>query len=70
MTACLGICGDVDRLINPRGRAQGRENTTRGSTRITDLRFLDARAAGDVWVLWQLWRTMDLEGLSLAWSRT
>jgi hypothetical protein len=33
-------------------RGQGREDAAGGSTRIADLRFLDARAAGDVWALW------------------
>lgn len=33
-------------------RGQGREDASGGSTRIADLRFLDARAAGDVWALW------------------
>jgi len=62
--------GDVDRLIEALGRAQGRENTVGGSTRITGLRFLEARAAGDVWALWQLWSALDLEGLALAWRRS
>jgi len=31
---------------------------------------LDSRSAGDVWALWQLWLSLGLEGLSLAWSRS
>jgi len=62
--------GEVDRLIDALSRAQGREDTASGSTRITGLRFLDARAAGDVWALWQLWSALDLEGLALAWRRS
>ena len=62
--------GDVDRLIEALSRAQGRGDAPAGSARITDLRFLEARAAGDVWALWQLWRALDLEGLSLAWRRS
>lgn len=62
--------GDVDRLIEALSRAQGRGDAPASSARITDLRFLEARAAGDVWALWQLWRALDLEGLSLAWRRS
>ena len=62
--------GDVDRLITALSSAQGREDAAGGSTRIADLRFLDARAAGDVWALWHLWSALDLEGLSLAWRRS
>ena len=62
--------GDVDRLIAALARAQGREDAVSGSTRVADLRFLDARAAGDVWALWQLWSALELEGLSLAWRRS
>ena len=62
--------GDVDRLIEALSRAQGRGDAPASSARITDLRFLEAHAAGDVWALWQLWRALDLEGLSLAWRRS
>lgn len=62
--------GDVDRLISALNRAQGHEAspTVTRSASISDLRFLDSRSAGDVWALWQLWRWLGLEGLSLAWS--
>jgi hypothetical protein len=62
--------GDVDRMIAALNRAQGREETASGSARLVDLQFLDSRAAGDVWALWQLWRELGLEGLALAWRRT
>ena len=64
--------GDVDRLITALHRAQGREATSAelGSTSISELRFLDSRTAGDVWALWQLWLSLGLEGLSLAWQRS
>jgi hypothetical protein len=62
--------GDVDRLIAALGRAQGRGEVSSSSTRISELRFLEARAAGDVWALWQLWCALGLEGLALAWRRS
>ncbi len=65
----LGSGGDVDRLIGALERAQARDASP-SAKRISDLRFLDSRAAGDVWALWQLWRDLDLEGLSLAWSHS
>jgi len=60
--------GDVDRLINALSRAQGHEASPHGarSASISDLRFLDSRSACDVWVLWQLWLSLGLKGLSLA----
>ena len=62
--------GEVDRLIAALSRAQGRGDSPAGSTPITKLRFLEARAAGDVWALWQLWSALALDGLSLAWRRS
>lgn len=64
--------GDVDRLINALNRAQGRDSSEQSgrSASISDLRFLDSRSAGDVWALWQLWVSLGLEGLSVAWSRS
>jgi hypothetical protein len=62
--------GEVDRLIEALSRAQGRDGAPTGSRRIAGLRFLEARAAGDVWALWQLWSTLDLDGLALAWRRS
>lgn len=64
--------GDVDRLISALNRAQGIDPSSQGarSAAISELRFLDSRSAGDVWALWQLWLSLGLEGLSLAWSRS
>ena len=60
--------GDVDRLIQSLHRAQGREAVgPRASASVQGLQFLQSRSAGDVWALWQLWRSLGLEGLSLAW---
>lgn len=64
--------GDVERLINALNRAQGHEASPQPtrSASISELRFLDSRSAGDVWALWQLWLSLGLEGLPLAWSRS
>ena len=60
--------GDVDRLIQALHRAQGREHAAPGaSASIQGLQFFESRSAGHVWALWQLWQSLDLEGLSLAW---
>ena len=60
--------GDVDRLIQSLHRAQGREDGRPGAgASVQGLQFLESRSAGDVWALWQLWQSLDLEGLSLAW---
>jgi hypothetical protein len=60
--------GDVDRLIQSLHRAQGREDAgPSASASVHGLQFLESRSAGDVWALWQLWLSLDLEGLSLAW---
>ncbi len=60
--------GDVDRLIQSLHRAQGREDAEPGAgASVRGLQFLDSRSAGDVWALWQLWQSLGLEGLSLAW---
>jgi len=61
--------GDVDRLIQALHRAQGRGAAAAGaSASVPDLTFLEGRALGDVWALWQLWRSLGLEGLSRAWA--
>lgn len=60
--------GDVDRLIQSLHRAQGREDAGPGAcAAVHGLQFLESRSAGDVWALWQLWQSLGLEGLSLAW---
>ena len=63
--------GDVDRLISALNRAQGHvASSPVRLTAISELRFLDSRSAGDAWALWQLWLSLGLEGLFLAWSRS
>jgi hypothetical protein len=68
--------GEVDRLIRTLLQAQGRDpavlDAASGSTTApaSDLRFLPARSVGDVWALWQLWHSLELDGLQLAWSRS
>lgn len=64
--------GDVDRLVQALQRAQGREPAGERALGAVanDLKFLGARSAGDVWALWQVWCSLDLEGLSLAWRRS
>ena len=56
--------GEVDRLIAALQRAQGREAST------PSVEFLESRSAGDVWALWQLWLSLGLEDLALAWGRS
>jgi hypothetical protein len=64
--------GQVDRLIQALQRAQGRADGVSADPVAVplSLEFLDARAAGDIWALWHLWRSLGFEDLSLAWSRT
>ena len=63
--------GDVDKLIASLQRAQGATGTTEGACDpLAGLQFLDARAAGDVWALSQLWHSLGLDELALAWRRS
>jgi transposase len=64
--------GDVDRLIRSLLEAQGRDAAVVGATSaaLPDLRFLPSHSVGDVWALWQLWQSLELDGLQLAWSRS
>jgi transposase len=70
--------GEVDRLIRSLLEAQGRDpelvNAASGVTSLTapatELRFLASRSVGDVWALWQLWQSLELDALQLAWSRS
>ena len=63
--------GDVDKLIASLQRAQGATGTTEGACDpLAGLQFLDARAAGDVWALSQLWQSLGLDELALAWRRS
>lgn len=63
--------GDVDKLIAGLQRAQGATGTSQAvSDPLAGLQFLDARAAGDVWALSQLWQSLGLDELALAWRRS
>lgn len=65
--------GDVDKLIAALQRAQGRgSESSCGDTSdaLAGLQFLDARAAGDVWALFQLWQSLGLDDLAHAWRRS
>lgn len=63
--------GDVDKLIAALQRAQGATGTSEAvSDPLAGLQFLDARAAGDVWALSQLWQSLGLDELALAWRRS
>ena len=63
--------GDVDKLIAGLQRAQGATGTSEAvSDPLAGLQFLDARAAGDVWALSQLWQSLGLDELALTWRRS
>jgi len=54
--------GDVDKLIAGLQRAQGVTGASEAaSDPLVGLQFLDARAAGDVWALSQLWQSLGLD---------
>lgn len=60
----LDAGGQVERLIAALQRAQGHHGAS------PSLEFLEARSAGDVWALWNLWQSLGLEDLALAWGRS
>jgi len=60
--------GEVDALINALHRARGLAATERSA--LDALRFIDSRSAGDVWALWQLWRSLGFDDLGTAWRRS
>lgn len=63
--------GDVDKLIAGLQRAQGVAHAgVAHCDPLAGLQFLDARAAGDVWALSQLWQSLGLDDLALAWRRS
>lgn len=63
--------GDVDKLIAGLQRAQGvADSGVAHCDPLAGLQFLDARAAGDVWALSQLWQSLGLDDLALAWRRS
>jgi transposase len=63
--------GDVDKLIAALQRARGLDVVSAVNP-LEGLRFEGSRCAGDVWALWQLWRSLGFEDLASAWrsSRT
>jgi hypothetical protein len=74
--------GDVDKLIQTLQRARGLEVDGAGVAAVVSpnhaaavnplhgLRFEAPRGAGDVWALWQLWRSLGFDDLALAWRRS
>jgi transposase len=61
--------GEVDVLINALQRARGVDTPATGNP-LEGLRFIDSRCAGDVWALWQLWRSLGFDELAAAWRRS
>lgn len=61
--------GEVDTLIAALQRARGLDVATTANP-LEGLRFIDSRCAGDVWALWQLWRTLGFDDLAAAWRRS
>jgi len=61
--------GDVDKLIGALQRARGLEVAS-SSNPLDGLRFEGSRCAGDVWALWQLWRSLGFDDLAAAWRRS
>lgn len=61
--------GDVDKLIGALQRARGLE-VSAASNPLEGLRFEGSRCAGDVWALWQLWRSLGFDDLAAAWRRS
>jgi transposase len=61
--------GDVDKLIAALQRARGLD-TTSAINPLDGLRFEGSRCAGDVWALWQLWRSLGFDDLAATWRRS
>lgn len=61
--------GDVDKLITALQRARGLDASP-ASNPLDGLRFEGSRCAGDVWALWQLWRSLGFDELASAWRRS
>ncbi len=61
--------GDVDKLIAALQRARG-VDVTAAINLLDGLRFEGSRCAGDVWALWQLWRSLGFDDLTAAWRRS
>lgn len=66
--------GEVDALISSLQRARGAPAgggiAGNAGNALQEMRFVDSRSAGDVWALWQLWRTLGLDELAGAWRRS
>ena len=62
--------GDVDKLISALQRAQGVDTAAATVDPLAGLQFLEARAAGDVWALTQLWHSLGLDDLAHAWRKS
>jgi hypothetical protein len=61
--------GDLDKLIGALLRARGLDSAP-ASNPLEGLRFEGSRCAGDVWALWQLWRSLGFDALADAWRRS
>ncbi len=61
--------GDVDKLIAALQRSRGLDATP-AINPLDGLRFEGSRCAGDVWALWQLWRSLGFDDLAAAWRRS
>lgn len=61
--------GDLDKLIGALLRARGLDCAP-ASNPLEGLRFEGSRCAGDVWALWQLWRSLGFDALADAWRRS
>jgi len=61
--------GDVDKLIGALQRARGLD-VARAGNPLDGLRFEGSRCAGDVWALWQLWRSLGFDDLAATWRRS
>ena len=61
--------GDVDKLIAALQRARGLKSAP-ATNPLDGLRFEGSRCAGDVWALWQLWRSLGFDDLAAAWRRS
>ena len=61
--------GDIDKLIAALQRARGLDASP-ASNPLNGLRSEGSRCAGNVWGLWQLWRSLGLDALAAAWRRS
>lgn len=59
--------GEVDTLIASLQRARG---ITPVPSALESLRFTDSRHAGDIWALFELWRSLRFDDLATAWRHS